>query len=169
MTLRVQHMIISSRDPERLAEFWSAALGAGVSRHLRGYLLEPSVGSRVLISEGEPGRDGSLGLDLNSSHDTLKAEVARLTELGAVIVDDRPRGGMAMVGLGRVLMADPEGNEFAVWSSDAEVQTVIDAKEAQAPNTYDDPDLSWSYFAGAPLDPAAGTPGGGPAAANRGD
>jgi Glyoxalase-like domain len=166
MTLRVQHLIISSHNPERLAEFWAAALGASVSHHLRGFLLEPPAGSRILIQEGEPGREGSFRIDLNSPHDLLKAEVARLTALGAVIVDDTPQGGMSLVGLGRVVMADPEGNEFAVWSSDAEVQAVIDARDAQEPNTYDDLDLSWSYFGGEALDPDSGASGGGPASAS---
>ena len=120
-----------------------------------------------MISEGEPGRAGSIRIDLNSPQDLLKAEVARLTALGASIVDDAPQGGMATVGLGRVVMADPEGNEFAVWSSDAEVQAVIAAREAQEPDTYDDLDLSWSYFEGAPLDPGSSTSGGGPAPAGR--
>lgn len=122
-----------------------------------------------MISEGAPGREGSVGLELNSPHDSLKVEAARLTALGAIIVDDRPRGGIALLGLGRVVMADPEGNEFAVWSSDAEVQAAIDARDAQPPNAYDDLDLSGSYFEGAPLDPDSGTPGGGPPAASQSD
>lgn len=56
-------------------------------------------------------------LDLRPVEGTRDVELARLTELGAVIVDDRRNAD----GTGWVVLADPEGNEFCILRSDAEV------------------------------------------------
>ena len=120
----------------------------------RGYVLKPPADSQApsilfnmvldALSAGAP------RLRLNSADGTLKAEVARLTSLGARIVRDDARGPQGMVGLGEVVLADPEGNEFIVESSDAEVEAVERALQAG-----EDVDLSSSYFAGRPQDPNA--------------
>ena len=61
-----------------------------------------------------------LHLDLNHGDGTLAAELKRLTALGATVLARHNRGP----GLGWVVLADPEGNEFCVQSSDAEVAAV---------------------------------------------
>jgi glyoxalase superfamily protein len=58
-----------------------------------------------------------LHLDLNPGDGTLAAELERLTALGATVLARHSRGS----DLGWVVLADPEGNEFCVESSDAEV------------------------------------------------
>lgn len=60
---------------------------------------------------------GRLQLALNPVEGTLAEEVERLTRLGATVVSQHSRGSE----LGWVVMADPEGDEFCVDSSDAEV------------------------------------------------
>ncbi len=55
-------------------------------------------------------------LDLQPSDRTRDEEVARVTELGAALVDDQRRDD----GTGWVVLADPEGNEFCVLRSQAE-------------------------------------------------
>jgi predicted enzyme related to lactoylglutathione lyase len=55
-------------------------------------------------------------LDLQPSDRTRDEEVARVRELGAVLVDDQRRDD----GTGWVVLADPEGNEFCVLRSQAE-------------------------------------------------
>jgi hypothetical protein len=55
--------------------------------------------------------------DLRPVEGTRELELARLTELGAVVVDDRRNPN----GTGWVVLADPEGNEFCILRSDAEV------------------------------------------------
>jgi Glyoxalase-like domain len=54
--------------------------------------------------------------DLRPVEGTRDAELARLTERGAAIVADRRNAD----GMGWVVLADPEGNEFCVLRSDAE-------------------------------------------------
>ena len=61
-----------------------------------------------------------LHLDLNPGDGTLTAELERLTALGATVLARHNRGS----DLGWFVLADPEGNEFCVTSSDAEVAVV---------------------------------------------
>jgi predicted enzyme related to lactoylglutathione lyase len=58
-----------------------------------------------------------LHLHLNPVEGTLAEEIERLTGLGATLVSEHARGSE----LGWAVMTDPEGNEFCVDSSDAEV------------------------------------------------
>jgi catechol 2,3-dioxygenase-like lactoylglutathione lyase family enzyme len=155
MTLGIAHVCIGAQDPDTLAGFWAAALHApDAERYLHGsisgLLLRPPTGPTLFLNSGTPpARD--LGLALRSPDSPLKAEVTRLLELGAVIVDDRPRGPIARHGLGRVVMADPEGNTFSVSSSEKETADVIEALDAGR-----DVDTSNSYFANT-YDPATVT------------
>ncbi len=56
-------------------------------------------------------------LDLRPRQGTRDAELARLLGLGAVALDDRRNPD----GTGWVVLADPEGNEFCILRSEAEV------------------------------------------------
>jgi hypothetical protein len=56
-------------------------------------------------------------LDLRPTEGARDAELARLIALGAVPVDDRRTPD----GAGWVTLADPEGNEFCILRSEAEV------------------------------------------------
>jgi len=56
-------------------------------------------------------------LDLRPTEGTRDAELARLTELGAAVVADRRNAD----GTGWAVLADPEGNEFCILRSEAEV------------------------------------------------
>jgi hypothetical protein len=91
---------------------------------------------------------GRLAVRLGSTNGTLKEHVAQLIELGASVVYDEPRGGLGHVGLGEVILEDPEENQFAVQSSDHEAASVAQALEEGG-----DIDLSGSYFAGRISDP----------------
>ncbi|MER8156310.1 VOC family protein [Streptomyces sp. NPDC094472] len=119
----VRHITFDARDPYALARFWS---------RLTGYPLEDSEpdDDEVLISSGQPGVPGLLfirvpdsktvknrvHLDIQPPSGTRDAEVERLVGLGASVVDDRRTDD----GLGWVVMADIEGNEFCVERSAAE-------------------------------------------------
>ncbi|MEU1947354.1 VOC family protein [Streptomyces sp. NPDC020125] len=119
----VRHITIDARDPHALAGFWS---------RLTGYPLEDSEpdDDEVLISSGQPGVPGLLfirvpdsktvknrvHLDIQPPSGTRDAEVERLIGLGASVVDDRRTDD----GLGWVVMADIEGNEFCVERSAVE-------------------------------------------------
>lgn len=156
--LRVECITIPAVDPPALALFWQTLLGGTITPNNRGRLLEPAgsgTTSRILFAR-TTGHAGpmALGWHLNSVDGTLKEQVAQLLALGATIVDDVPSGPLGYVGLGRVLLADPEGNTFAVGSSDAEVKAVEEALEAG-----EHVDATGSYFEGKPQDPAASTVG----------
>ena len=56
-------------------------------------------------------------LDLRPREGTRDEELARLLDLGAVALDDRRESD----GTGWVVLADPEGNEFCILRSEAEV------------------------------------------------
>src|SRR6202020_2662481 len=73
-----------------------------------------------------------LHLALNPADGTLAAEAERLTALGATALARHRRGS---TGLGWVVLADPEGNEFCVESNDAEVATVEAYLEAEQPDS----------------------------------
>ncbi|MFE1975218.1 VOC family protein [Streptomyces hygroscopicus] len=113
----VRHITFDAHDPYALARFWS---------RLTGYPLADSGpdDDEVLISPGQPGVPGLLflrvpdtktvknrvHLDIQPPSGTRDAEVERLIGLGASVVDDRRTDD----GLGWVVMADIEGNEFCV-------------------------------------------------------
>ncbi|MDT0548906.1 MULTISPECIES: VOC family protein [Streptomyces] len=119
----VRNITFDAHDPYALAQFWSA---------LTGYPLEGSApgDDEVLISSGQTGAPGLLfqrvpdakavknrvHLDIQPPSGTRDAEVERLLPLGARVVDDRRTDD----GLGWVVMADPEGNEFCVERSAVE-------------------------------------------------
>jgi len=118
--LRIQSLSIDTTDPDRLATFWSAALGwRRTDEDDDEIVLEPPAGSpedgvvpdllflRVPESKSVKNR---LHLDLRP--EDQEAEVARLVGLGAVHAD---------VGQGDdvtwVVLSDPDGNEFCVLRS----------------------------------------------------
>ncbi|WP_028815169.1 VOC family protein [Streptomyces flavidovirens] len=118
----VRHITFDAHDPYAVAEFWS---------HLTGYkLLDAPGDDEVLIDPEQPEVPGLLfirvpdgktvknrvHLDIQPPRGTRDAEVERLAALGARIVSDRRTED----GLGWVVMADPEGNEFCVERSTEE-------------------------------------------------
>lgn len=154
MHLRVLFLQIDCSHPLELGKFWSEVIGGTLMPDNRGYVLKPRSDSQApsILFNMDLGAlaPGGPRLRLNCADGTLKTEVERLTGLGARIVRDDARGPQGLVGLGEVVMADPEGNEFIVESSDAEVAAVERALQAG-----EDVDLSGSYFAGRPQDPHA--------------
>ncbi|MFF7651455.1 VOC family protein [Streptomyces sp. NPDC007983] len=114
----VRNITFDAHDPYALAQFWS---------RLTGYVMtdeDAPDDDEVLIVPGRPGVSGLLfqrvpddktvknriHLDIQPPSGTRDEEVERLLGLGARIVDDRRTED----GMGWVVMADPEGNEFCV-------------------------------------------------------
>ena len=107
-------MVIDSRDPAALADFWAAVLD---------YEVVYEAPDEVVIAKDEhtypgliflPVPEGKtvknrLHIDLNP--DDQQAEVERLKELGATLADVGQRD------VTWVVMADPEGNEFCVLTA----------------------------------------------------
>jgi predicted enzyme related to lactoylglutathione lyase len=116
MEIRIQCLCVDSADPDRIADFWAAALGWRRTWEDEAQVcLEPPMGSPEdgispdLVFLKVPERKtvkNRLDLDLRPADQT--AEVARLEALGA----RRVNVGQGEVGW--VVMADPDGNEFDV-------------------------------------------------------
>jgi predicted enzyme related to lactoylglutathione lyase len=110
-------------DPRALARFWGQVTGWPVTEEPRPGCEESAVG---MAGEGRPRlyfvrvpetktSKNRVHLDLMPADRTQDEEITRLTGLGARIVSDRrPEFGW-------VLLADPEGNEFDVEISVAEL------------------------------------------------
>jgi hypothetical protein len=115
--LRIQCVVIDSHDCERLATFWSEALGWRITYRSDGeWAIEPP--------EGDPAVDVAPDIlfvkvpdekiTKNRLHLDLRpvdqgAEVERLLGLGARNVDIGQGDDVSWV-----VLADPEGNEFCV-------------------------------------------------------
>lgn len=117
MTARLE-LVLDCRDPDRLAEFWAAALGYRLLGRADNYraLVPVEGGGPKLILQGvdEPkGPKNRMHLDILSSD--IEAEAARLVGLGA----RRTRADVvAEHGMAWIVMADPEDNEFCVCRGD---------------------------------------------------
>lgn len=105
-------LVLDCRDVERLAAFWSAALGYAVAGTREPYALlrpadpahPPLLLQRVPESKSVKNR---MHLDIRAAD--VAAKVAELEALGARRIDVG-----AAPDAGWVTMADPEGNEFCV-------------------------------------------------------
>lgn len=116
MDIRIQCVVIDADDCERLARFWSEALGWRITDQSEGeWVIEPPEGSPEVDVAPDilflkvPDRKvvkNRVHLDLRPADQ--QAQVDRLIGLGARRVD---------IGQGEVswvVLADPEGNEFCV-------------------------------------------------------
>ena len=116
MTSRIAVIVIDANDPQRVAEFWTAALGWQVGETDEGII---SIGPRdgtsptidiVAVPETKTIKN-RLHLDVRAKDSSTADEIARLEGLGARRVDvGQPADATWTV------LADPEGNEFCVLS-----------------------------------------------------
>jgi predicted enzyme related to lactoylglutathione lyase len=125
-------------DPRALAGFWSALTGWPATDNSWGDSPEWAVASPgqaslgqasprlyfVKVPEGKTVKN-RLHLDVIPADRTQDAEIARLTGLGASVVSDRRPE------IGWVVLADPEGNEFCVEMSAAELEAAKAAESAE--------------------------------------
>ncbi|NUV61455.1 VOC family protein [Streptomyces sp. CAI-85] len=110
-------------DPIELGKFWSAVLespmGPGVDGvHIGSQGSDAPISLYLVEERGSERSRARIRLWLTPMEGSLADEVTRLTRLGAVIVEER--WTLKQWGIGVVVMADPEGNEFCVESSPAE-------------------------------------------------
>jgi predicted enzyme related to lactoylglutathione lyase len=112
-------------DPGTLARFWGQVTGWPVIGEPNPGHPDRAVGTPgeghprlyfVKVPEGKTVKN-RVHLDVMPADRTQDAEIARLTGLGARVVSD-PRPD-----LGWVILADPEGNEFCVEISVAELES----------------------------------------------
>jgi catechol 2,3-dioxygenase-like lactoylglutathione lyase family enzyme len=118
MTVRFAQWTLDVQDVERMATFWSAALGYdevrrgedGAAKLYPPAGAPPDVPPLWLQNSGGPKHGKNrCHPDLRPADGDVDKEVARLLELGARHVDIGQTGDEAFV-----VLADPEGNEFCV-------------------------------------------------------
>ncbi len=115
MTLELAHVTIDCAEPERLAAFWSEALGRPVDPGGNGFFV--SIGRQQPAAEQvawfflrvpEPkGAKNRVHVDLKATD--RSAEVARLQGLGATVIAEHDEWGTQWT-----VLHDLEGNEFCV-------------------------------------------------------
>jgi Glyoxalase-like domain len=117
MDIRIQNVVVDSHDCERLATFWSEALGWRITyRSEIEWVIEPPEGDPAvdvapdilfLKVPDEKVVKNRLHFDLRPADQA--AQVERLLGLGARHVDIGQGDEVSWV-----VLADPEGNEFCV-------------------------------------------------------
>ena len=127
MTSYISHTSVDCRNAYELSEWWKQVLGyvdvaddPNEPGHPECMILSPETGHHVLFIEVPDVKQGKnrLHFDLRPTDGTRDQEVQRLLGIGATqVADQRDHYGP---GVGWVVMADPEGNEFCVLRSDAE-------------------------------------------------
>ena len=122
MACRITELVLDCRDPDRLAEFWCAALGYEVIGHEPDGLELGPPGGRfgdgpptLVLARTEHPRRGKLPLhlDVSPAGGDQETELARLLALGARPADVGQDGSESWE-----VLQDPEGNEFCLLRTD---------------------------------------------------
>ena len=106
-------LVLDCADPERLAEFWSAALGYTTLGGAGSYVLlvdDSGAQPKLLLQRVPEPKTTKNRMHLDIECPDVAGESARLEGLGA----SRVQGPASEHGSTWVVMHDPEGNEFCV-------------------------------------------------------
>jgi hypothetical protein len=135
MTLFVSHTTVDCANAYELSEWWKQLLGyvdvdgdPNLPGHEECMVLDPESGHHILFIEVPDARavKNRLHFDLRPRSGSRDEEVERVRALGATeVADHRGKYGP---GTGWVVLADPEGNEFCVLRSQAEVDAAPPAQ-----------------------------------------
>ncbi|MGK5683237.1 VOC family protein [Actinoplanes sp. URMC 104] len=126
MTSYVSHTTVDCADAYGLSRWWQAVLDYSEDPddpnepgHEECLIRSADGRHRLLFVEvPEPKRGKNrIHFDLRPAEGTRDEELARLTGLGATVVDDLRNPD----GTGWVVLADPEGNEFCILRSEGEL------------------------------------------------
>ena len=127
MTSYVSHTTVDCADAYTLSRWWQAVLDyredpddPNEPGHEECLISSADGRHRLLFIEVPDSKQvkNRIHLDLRPAQGTRDAELARLTELGAAVGADHRNPD----GTGWVVLADPEGNEFCILRSEAEVK-----------------------------------------------
>jgi hypothetical protein len=129
MSCFVSHTTVDCANAYELSEWWRQLLDYAQEPddpnepgHTECVILDPATGHSILFIEVPESKatKNRLHFDLRPRTGTRDEEVERLRALGAVELSDHR--GQYGPGTGWVVFADPEGNEFCVLRSEAEVK-----------------------------------------------
>jgi predicted enzyme related to lactoylglutathione lyase len=115
------HVVIDSQDPDRVTPFWCGLLDVQVSfsRADSPYVaLTPASGEWMLVFQRVPEpKTGKNRLHLDVLVDDLDDAMARVEALGGRWAE--PGNTHEVRDIRWRCMADPEGNEFCIWTQPA--------------------------------------------------
>jgi glyoxalase superfamily protein len=127
MTCLISHTTVDCTNAYELSEWWKQVLGyvdvpddPNEPGHEECMILSPESGHRLLFIEVPDAKQAKnrIHFDIQPTSGTRDEEVERVVALGATEIDDqRNHYGP---GIGWVVLADPEGNEFCILRSDEE-------------------------------------------------
>ena len=128
MTAFISHTTIDARNAYELSEWWKPVLGyvdidgdPNLPGHEECMIQDPETGHQLLFIEVSDVKStkNRVHLDLRPRMESRDAELETLLAHGASVVEDHR--GEHGPGTGWVTLADPEGNEFCILRSEAEV------------------------------------------------
>lgn len=128
MTSFVSHTTVDCGNAYELSEWWKQLLGyvdiegdPNLPGHQECMIRDPETGHRILFIEVPEAKSvkNRVHFDLRPRSGSRDDELERVRALGATEVADH-RGEYGP-GSGWVVFADPEGNEFCILRSEAEV------------------------------------------------
>lgn len=107
------HLVLDCADPQRLAEFWSKALGFTIAGFAEqwGMLKGPRDGEVFLLQRVPEPKSGKNRMHIDITTPDIEAKAAELQDLGAHRLSAEPLSQFSSTW---IVMADPEGNEFCV-------------------------------------------------------
>jgi hypothetical protein len=128
VTSYIAHTTVDCADAYALSEWWKQLLGyvdlpddPNAPGHEECLIQHPGGGHRILFIEVPDVKSvkNRLHFDLRPSKRSRDEEIDWALRIGAVLVDDlRGKDGP---GTGWAVLADPEGNEFCILRSEAEL------------------------------------------------
>jgi hypothetical protein len=127
MTSFIAHTTIDCGNAYELSEWWKQVLeyvdkpdDPNLPGHVECWIQRPDAGHPLLFIEVPEGKSvkNRIHFDLRPAAGTRQQEVARVVGLGATQLDDR--SDEHGPGIGWVVLADPEGNEFCILRSEDE-------------------------------------------------
>lgn len=129
MTSFIAHTTVDCRNAYELSEWWKQVLGyvdvdgdPNLPGHEECMILDPETRHHVLFIEvpDEKSFKNRLHFDIRPRAASRDDEVEWLLSMGATLFGDHR--GQYGPGTGWVTLADPEGNEFCVLRSEAEIE-----------------------------------------------
>ena len=128
MTSFISHTTVDCADAFALSEWWKPVLGytdlpddPNEPGHEECMIVDPASGHRILFIEVPDTKQvkNRVHFDLRPREGTRDEELDRLLDHGATVLEDHR--GKYGPGTAWVVLADPEGNEFCILRSEAEV------------------------------------------------